>query len=142
MHHLQVTGIGRTVNALRKIEEGVGEAAKELVNNWKTMVANTDTSEDEDEACVPDVPECYESPECDSEPEENSARNTISNINSPPDALRMAPPLSSPIVFDEENASASPDGTVSNIKMIVSEDEDNVHDDDTDEHHKKEKSTR
>jgi transcription elongation factor B polypeptide 3 len=69
VQHLQVTGIGRTVNALRKIENGVGDAAKRLVAKWKIMVANTDTSEEEDEACVPDVPESYESPDCDSEQE-------------------------------------------------------------------------
>ena len=68
---MQITGIGRTVNALRKINDGVGDAAKILVSNWKFMVANAESSEEEDEACVPDVPECYESPEHDLQINEN-----------------------------------------------------------------------
>ncbi|XP_003700655.1 transcription elongation factor elongin A [Megachile rotundata] len=61
VQHLQETGVGRTVNALRKYEGGIGDAAKALVAKWKTMVANEESSEgeDEDEACVPDVPESY-----------------------------------------------------------------------------------
>ncbi|XP_034194172.1 transcription elongation factor elongin A isoform X1 [Osmia lignaria lignaria] len=61
VQHLQETGVGRTVNALRKYEGGIGEAAKALVAKWKTMVANEESSEgeDEDEACVPDAPESY-----------------------------------------------------------------------------------
>lgn len=62
VHHLQITGVGRTVNALRKIEDGIGEAAKRLVSKWKVMVANASTSSEEDEACVPDAPESYDSP--------------------------------------------------------------------------------
>ncbi|EDV93006.1 GH18516 [Drosophila grimshawi] len=37
--HLQETGIGKTVNALRKINGEVGVAAKTLVTKWKAMVA-------------------------------------------------------------------------------------------------------
>lgn len=61
VQHLQETGVGRTVNALRKFEGGVGDAAKALVAKWKTMVANEESSdcEEEDEACVPDAPESY-----------------------------------------------------------------------------------
>ncbi|XP_017886928.1 transcription elongation factor B polypeptide 3 [Ceratina calcarata] len=61
VQHLQETGVGRTVNALRKYDGGVGDAAKALVAKWKAMVASEDTSEgeDEDEACVPDAPESY-----------------------------------------------------------------------------------
>lgn len=61
VQHLQETGVGRTVNALRKYDGGIGDAAKQLVAKWKLMVASEDTSEgeDEDEACVPDAPESY-----------------------------------------------------------------------------------
>ncbi|KAG7208446.1 hypothetical protein KM043_014673 [Ampulex compressa] len=61
VQHLQETGVGRTVNALRKYDGGVGDAAKALVAKWKAMVANEESSdgEDEDEACVPDAPESY-----------------------------------------------------------------------------------
>ncbi|EDW84289.1 uncharacterized protein Dwil_GK14059 [Drosophila willistoni] len=37
--HLQETGIGKTVNALRKINGEIGVAAKTLVTKWKAMVA-------------------------------------------------------------------------------------------------------
>ncbi|CAK9816426.1 Transcription elongation factor B polypeptide 3 [Anthophora quadrimaculata] len=61
VQHLQETGVGRTVNALRKYDGGIGDAAKALVAKWKAMVASEETSEgeEEDEACVPDVPESY-----------------------------------------------------------------------------------
>lgn len=39
MRHLQDTGIGRTVNSLRKYDGEVGTAAKALVTKWKAMVA-------------------------------------------------------------------------------------------------------
>ena len=77
VQHLQETGVGRTVNALRKYDGGIGDAAKALVAKWKAMVASEETSEgeDEDEACVPDAPESYsdgrESPKHD----ENSIRH-------------------------------------------------------------------
>lgn len=60
--HLQDTGIGKTVNALRKHEDGVGESARALVKKWKDMVHQAYASDDEDEACVPDAPESYDSP--------------------------------------------------------------------------------
>ena len=61
VQHLRDTGVGRTVNSLRKYDGGVGDAAKALVAKWKAMVASEDSSdaEDEDEACVPDAPESY-----------------------------------------------------------------------------------
>lgn len=61
VHHLQTTGVGRTINALRKIDDGVGDAAKQLVAKWKDMVANASPSSEEDEACVPDASESYNS---------------------------------------------------------------------------------
>ncbi|XP_015177965.1 PREDICTED: transcription elongation factor B polypeptide 3-like isoform X2 [Polistes dominula] len=64
VQHLQDTGVGRTVNGLRKYEGGVGDASRALVAKWKAMVADEETSEGEDdEACVPDVSECYDRPE-------------------------------------------------------------------------------
>ena len=44
--HLQETGIGRTVNALRKMGGEVGDAAKSLVTKWKNMVAEEDRNDD------------------------------------------------------------------------------------------------
>nr|CAG4638684.1 EOG090X0BTZ [Cyclestheria hislopi] len=49
VQHLQETGIGRTVNGMRKTEGSVGEQARALVNKWKAMVAAEDKSESEDE---------------------------------------------------------------------------------------------
>ncbi|PBC26069.1 Transcription elongation factor B polypeptide [Apis cerana cerana] len=63
VQHLQDTGVGRTVNGLRKYDGGVGNAAKALVAKWKAMVASEETSEGEveydDETCVPDTPDSY-----------------------------------------------------------------------------------
>lgn len=49
VQHLQSTGIGRTVNSLRKDDGEVGTAAKALISKWKEMVANdaSDGSEEE-----------------------------------------------------------------------------------------------
>ncbi|KAJ9574661.1 hypothetical protein L9F63_008193 [Diploptera punctata] len=49
VQHLQDTGIGRTVNNLRKYEGDTGEAAKALVAKWKAMVAAEDSSEGEEQ---------------------------------------------------------------------------------------------
>lgn len=52
VQHLQETGVGRTVNALRKEPGEVGQAARSLVYKWKLMVAaeesdtETDTNND------------------------------------------------------------------------------------------------
>lgn len=54
VQHLQETGIGRTVNCLRKDDGEVGVAAKTLVMKWKAMVAADESSEDED-TCQNDV---------------------------------------------------------------------------------------
>ncbi|XP_078034843.1 transcription elongation factor elongin A [Augochlora pura] len=77
VQHLQETGVGRTVNALRKYENGVGDAAKALVAKWKAMVASEETSEgeDEDEACVPDAPESYSDSRESPQSEENCIRH-------------------------------------------------------------------
>ncbi|XP_011146586.1 transcription elongation factor B polypeptide 3 isoform X2 [Harpegnathos saltator] len=53
VQHLQETGVGRTVNGLRKYDGAVGDAAKALVAKWKAMVVDEYSSgEDEDEGCV------------------------------------------------------------------------------------------
>ncbi|XP_076379458.1 transcription elongation factor elongin A [Megalopta genalis] len=77
VQHLQETGVGRTVNALRKYDNGVGDAAKALVAKWKAMVANEETSEgdEEDEACVPDAPESYSDSRESPQSEENCIRH-------------------------------------------------------------------
>lgn len=63
VQHLQQTGVGRTVNGLRKYYGTVGDAAKSLVCKWKNMVVDDkeDSSdrEDEDEACVMDAHESH-----------------------------------------------------------------------------------
>ncbi|OAD57386.1 Transcription elongation factor B polypeptide 3 [Eufriesea mexicana] len=76
VQHLQETGVGRTVNALRKYDGGIGDAAKALVAKWKAMVASEETSEgeDEDETCVPDASESYSDNRESPKSEENSAR--------------------------------------------------------------------
>ncbi|XP_032674823.1 transcription elongation factor B polypeptide 3 [Odontomachus brunneus] len=50
VQHLQETGVGRTVNSLRKYDGAVGDAAKVLVAKWKAMVVDEYSSgDDEDE---------------------------------------------------------------------------------------------
>ncbi|XP_075976017.1 transcription elongation factor elongin A [Anticarsia gemmatalis] len=43
VQHLQETGVGRTVNALRKEPGEVGQAARSLVYKWKMMVASEES---------------------------------------------------------------------------------------------------
>lgn len=45
--HLEETGIGRTVNGLKKIDGKVGENARNLVDTWKSMVKGEDDAEQE-----------------------------------------------------------------------------------------------
>lgn len=47
MQHLQDTGVGRTVNALRKEPGDVGQAARSLVYKWKMMVAAEESDPEE-----------------------------------------------------------------------------------------------
>lgn len=49
VQHLQATGIGRTVNALRKDDGEVGIAAKALIFKWKQMVAAESSGCSDDE---------------------------------------------------------------------------------------------
>lgn len=41
------TGIGRTVNALRKDDGEIGTAAKQLISKWKQMVASQESDVDD-----------------------------------------------------------------------------------------------
>ncbi|XP_043266781.1 transcription elongation factor B polypeptide 3-like [Venturia canescens] len=81
VQHLQETGVGRTVNALRKYDGSIGDAAKALVAKWKTMVVDEDTSDcdDEDEACVPDAPEGYSDHSNSPKPEKNNKNQSSRN---------------------------------------------------------------
>nr|SVE71264.1 EOG090X0BTZ [Daphnia similis]SVE71896.1 EOG090X0BTZ [Daphnia similis]SVE72522.1 EOG090X0BTZ [Daphnia similis] len=45
VEHLQATGIGRTINGMRKAEGAVGEEARSLVSKWKEIVAAEDKSD-------------------------------------------------------------------------------------------------
>lgn len=54
VQHLQSTGIGKTVNNLRKYNGVVGEEAKMLVNKWKNMVATTATDSESDDRITED----------------------------------------------------------------------------------------
>lgn len=47
VQHLTSTGIGRTVNALRKDDGEIGAAAKALISKWKQMVASQESDGDE-----------------------------------------------------------------------------------------------
>lgn len=49
VEHLQATGIGRTINSMRKAEGAVGEEARALVNKWKEIVAAEDKSDSDAE---------------------------------------------------------------------------------------------
>lgn len=74
--HLEETGVGRTVNSLRKVDGEVGEGARTLVNQWKEMVEqdthdNDDRESDKDEE---KMEECTEN-------EENSSQNDIETVN-------------------------------------------------------------
>jgi transcription elongation factor B polypeptide 3 len=47
--HLEETGVGRTVNNLRKLGGEVGHSAKDLVSKWKDMVVGEQEQEQENE---------------------------------------------------------------------------------------------
>ncbi|CAK1579365.1 unnamed protein product [Parnassius mnemosyne] len=48
VQHLQETGVGRTVNALRKEPGEVGQASRALVYKWKVMVAAEESDQESD----------------------------------------------------------------------------------------------
>ncbi|EFA12997.1 transcription elongation factor B polypeptide 3 [Tribolium castaneum] len=47
--HLEQTGVGRTVNGLRKLGGDVGDSAKSLVAKWKEMVVGEQEEEEEED---------------------------------------------------------------------------------------------
>lgn len=49
--HLEETGVGRTVNALKKLGDDVGENAKDLVSHWKMMVVEEEQAAQEAANC-------------------------------------------------------------------------------------------
>lgn len=48
VQHLTSTGIGRTVNMLRKDDGEIGTAAKALISKWKQMVASQESEGEEE----------------------------------------------------------------------------------------------
>lgn len=52
VEHLEQTGVGRTVNSLRKFNGEVGDAAKSLVSKWKEMVMVVGEDNDAKETSV------------------------------------------------------------------------------------------
>lgn len=82
VQHLQATGIGRTVNALRKDDGDVGVSAKALVSKWKEMVAaeeSSECSEDDEDESAEDAEDADETSdnETDRSPQENVANKTL-----------------------------------------------------------------
>lgn len=49
---MEETGVGRTVNALKKLGGEVGTTAKLLVSNWKMMVLQEEKAAEEAEAPI------------------------------------------------------------------------------------------
>ncbi|XP_059053598.1 transcription elongation factor B polypeptide 3 isoform X2 [Achroia grisella] len=49
VQHLQETGVGRTVNALRKHPDDVGKASRALIYKWKCMVAAEESDQEMDQ---------------------------------------------------------------------------------------------
>lgn len=62
--HLEETGVGKTVNALRHQGGKVGEKARGLVNKWKEMVTAEEEEEEEEDTAEneEEVPERAEAP--------------------------------------------------------------------------------
>lgn len=77
VQHLQETGIGRTVNGLRKYVGSVGDASKALVYKWKAMVAEEETSDGEDQ-CEISVPDTSKNSTLSSKPVESAEENVSS----------------------------------------------------------------
>lgn len=49
IRHLEETGIGLTVNGLRKLGGEVADSAKNLITKWKKMVVEESNNQEEDE---------------------------------------------------------------------------------------------
>ncbi|KAB0800486.1 hypothetical protein PPYR_01375 [Photinus pyralis] len=75
IEHLEKTGVGRTVNSLRKLNGDIGEAAKTLVGKWKEMVAAI--SDEKETNSVPKIEPAKkqetDKEKCKSEKEHNSS---------------------------------------------------------------------
>ena len=52
VEHLQETGIGKTVNALRKIDGDVGPTSKKLVKKWKDIVENEEVDDEQSPSTI------------------------------------------------------------------------------------------
>lgn len=57
MIHLEQTGVGRTVNGLRKLGGEVGDSARRLVAKWKEMVVGEHEAQNEDDEEEEDAPQ-------------------------------------------------------------------------------------
>ncbi|CAH2255840.1 jg7136 [Pararge aegeria aegeria] len=76
VQHLQDTGVGRTVNALRKEPGEVGQAARALVYKWKVMVASEESDQEGDIGNDTTNSYGYEyGKDCDSYPSESRNRH-------------------------------------------------------------------
>ncbi|CAH0553196.1 unnamed protein product [Brassicogethes aeneus] len=82
VHHLEATGIGRTVNGLRKLGGEVGNAAKSLVAKWKEIVLVEEVDEKESvsaETSKESIESCNEKD--DEEDDEDEEKLTINEPN-------------------------------------------------------------
>lgn len=73
---MQETGVGKTVNALRKYDGTVGDAAKALVAKWKLMVADEESSDDDDDNTTQDHQERYSDKDSDSGVDKDSKKSS------------------------------------------------------------------
>ena len=84
IQHLQETGIGKTVNGMRKSEGPVGDEARLLVNKWKAMVAAEDTkSESENEAHEEEEARTVQSEDEDKKPKKSKKVKELKPDESP-----------------------------------------------------------
>lgn len=47
--HLQDTGVGRTINSLRKLDGSIGKESRDLVQKWRNMVEEENSEDTENE---------------------------------------------------------------------------------------------
>ncbi|KAL7290180.1 hypothetical protein TKK_0015890 [Trichogramma kaykai] len=103
--HLRETGIGRTVCSLRKLDDGVGDAVKDLVGKWKSMVANTQSSSSESDETSPASPDTNPSLKEDSMTDHKELKRKYSETH---DSHKKSEPSNSNKV-DELNSNKSKD---------------------------------
>ncbi|KAL4711411.1 hypothetical protein ACJJTC_016165 [Scirpophaga incertulas] len=82
VQHLQETGVGRTVNALRKEPGTVGQAARALVYKWKLMVAAEESDQEDHTDTV------AQNGNENGRDSDDNARNYSSNTQLKPEAVR------------------------------------------------------